>query len=120
MNSPFLLYSSTSGELLPREPLAARIKQAVIAETNLIAANAKVFLALVSVIVIGAADTITDANSAGQWTFTGALLVAIAYLVREIAKRDKKIEQLYDRLSRREKEDDRRRRSRGDETEPLN
>lgn len=79
-----------------------KLKRFMIAEGLLIGSNIKVFVTSMTILTIGIAEMASEQGSVESYTFKGALLVAILFLVRVIAQKDKKIEELYDRLSDKE------------------
>lgn len=67
-----------------KEGIGARLKNAMIAESSLIATNLKAFLASVALLAVGAAEMTAEPNSAEDYTLKGILIVAVIFLVRQI------------------------------------
>lgn len=101
---PSILFSSASPEGNTEEKFTTKFKRAMIAEGALIASNVKIFLAVLGVVGIAAADMAVEPKSLEDWGLKGCLLVAILILARVIATQNRKIESLYERLA--EKDDD--------------
>lgn len=101
MNHHLLHYSATleNPSTEGKVTLLQRIKLAMFTEGALIANNLKAFCTFLGITGIAVADAIaTDPSPAREWTLTGALIIAIGYLVRSNAQKDKKIEDLYKQL----------------------
>lgn len=83
------------------------LKQAMIAEATFAATHLKAFLGCVFLVGVVAADA-TVADSPGEhYTLVGVLTLTVAFLVRHVLKKDEEIKRLYERLSKREREEDR-------------
>ena len=108
MNPRAFLLASKPNLSLPEEdyeePPPSKLKQAMIAEGALIGNNLKLFFTGLGITGLVAADAASQNNPYEEWTLKAILIGAVLYLVREIAKRDAKIEKLYERLAEEEEE----------------
>lgn len=109
MRHHVLHYSAAALNPLSQEDkknLFQRIKEAVIAETTLISANLKAFLGCLVIVGAVATDLTTNPSPAEHYSLVAILAGAVVFLVRHVLKLNDKIEKLYDRLSRRDKDRD--------------
>lgn len=108
MTHHFLNYSSAVLHSSPEDKrnLFQRAKAAVIAETTFVAANLKAFLGCVVIVGAVATDLTTNPSPAEHYSLVGILAAAVIFLVRHVLKQQDKIEKLYDRISRKEKDEE--------------
>lgn len=107
--NPVLHYSATLENPYHKDKISLyeRIKSAMIAEGTLIANNLKAVFAFLSITGFAVVDAVaTEPSPIREWTLTTALIIAIGYLVRSLALKDKEIKELYRKLLDRNKDDE--------------
>lgn len=83
----------------------SKLKRAMVAEGALIANSLGYFLPSLAIGIIGTAEIAANPQSWEDISLKVVLMLSVLFLVRVIAKKDEKIEKLYDRLAQKDDDD---------------